>query len=303
MPKSRATSGLIKFPPEIKKVRVDVGLSNEAYHSCEWLLKNDDVGVVGIEANPHCLTSLVEGGTKNSNIPTLFLREEKICKYVGEISSDFLASIGFQFRGEGKDYVNIGNSMFWLGKMSTHMKPSPFQVFPFFTELGDIRGRYFLVWGAVDNVSTKSLKYQKFYSTYPDLGTSSLRKDIIEERTDKHAPTIREELMVPSFSLEYLFDHFDWETYEVIECLKTDAEGKDFDIIQSCGKYLSKIAFIRAEAFDHSDPTMSTYGLSDKLVAFLEQNGFELFDREPGDFKFKNKKLANLIEANQLGWE
>ena len=41
---------------------------------------------------------------------------------------------------------------------------------------------------------------------------------------------------------------------------------------------------------------------SKELVKFLEDNGFELFDRAPGDFKFRNTNLSDLIEEEKLGW-
>ena len=47
-------NGNFKFPDCVKKIRIDVGLSNEAYHSCEWLLNNEDIAVIGVEANPKC---------------------------------------------------------------------------------------------------------------------------------------------------------------------------------------------------------------------------------------------------------
>ena len=240
------------------------------------------------------------------------LKEEKICQYFGEVSLPYCEAKSLLTTNSSPDgtvtwlgcnTLNIGGVTFFLGLIPYHTKPWPFTSLALFIEVKDIKGRYILVRGGADNAQCKEIQYQTFYSTYPDLGTSSLRKDIITERTDDAAPIIKEEMLVPSFSLEYLLDHFDWEKYKVIECLKTDAEGKDFDIIESCGKYLSKIAFIRAEAFDHDDPQLCDYGLADQLVSFLEENGFELFDRAPGDFKFKNKSLTEIIQKEQLGWK
>lgn len=58
------SDGKIKIPPHIKHIKLDIGLSYNAPMSQYWLSHEDDLLVFGFEPNPACVTSILQGTTK-----------------------------------------------------------------------------------------------------------------------------------------------------------------------------------------------------------------------------------------------
>ena len=287
------------FADEVKKIRIDIGLSSEAHHSCEWLVNNDDVGVIGIEANPSCQRNLELGGTTNSYTNCLYFLEEKICKFVGYVSEVFWKKYVRGLDLSKPEYsltlmsetVTMGENTFYIVPCLMQTSSGPFRFIPLLQHVKDVKGKYVLIRGAVDNVKGEDkVVYQPFYSTPKDLGTSSLRRDILEDWPEKGA---FHEIEVPSFSLEAVVKYVDWDKYSFIECVKIDVECKELDVLKSCEKYLDKIIFFRVEAFEQTDVESITYGDDKKVIKFLEDNNFQLLDKVPGDYRFVNKKYIN----------
>ena len=293
------------FSDEVKTIRVDVGLSNDANYSCRWLERNDDVGVIGIEANPYCHRSLVLGGSVNSYINCLYLLEEQICKFAGQISEVFYkqclrgADLSDQeFRAASiRDKAHIGDDCYYITPLYSpvsvpgpenikHLQGNNFRMAQVLKGVKDIRGKYILLCAAADDVG-EGIVYQDFYSTPKDFGNSSLREEVIKDHPDKGA---YEKLSMPSVSLDTILDYVNWDKYPFIECIKIDVEGKELDVLKSCKKYLEKVIFFKVEAFEQTDENLSTYGDDRQVIKFLRDNDFELFDKEPGDYKFVNKK-------------
>tara|TARA_R110000824_G_scaffold360724_1_gene548495 strand:- start:252 stop:851 length:600 start_codon:yes stop_codon:yes gene_type:complete len=171
------------------------------------------------------------------------------------------------------------------------LSPENFRILPVVEEIRDIGGKYILLGGAVDNVG-KEIKYQNFYLTPKDYGTSSLRREVIDNFPEKGGYSIER---VPSYSLESILDHVDWDRFPFIECVKIDVEGKELDVLKSCGHYIDKVVYFRVEAFEQEDESLCTHGDDKKIIDFLEQHGFHLFDKTPGDFKFVNKRHLHLV--------
>ena len=108
------------------------------------------------------------------------------------------------------------------------------------SEIGD---RFCGLQCAVDNV--EEISEMDFYMMDPTdgaSGSSSLLKP-----TEKHPRFIEKVVKTPVVSLEMILDHVDWERFPFIEHIKTDCEGKDFDVVNSIGKYLDRIVFITSE--------------------------------------------------------
>jgi len=295
------------FCEDVKKIRVDIGLAGDGTHGCEWLLANNDVGVIGIEANPTCREQLVFGGSTNSYLNSLYLFRNKICKFVGYISEVYLKREIL-----GLDLTKLENvsahppEKFVSNNILYHFSPrmtldhtGNFRMYPILQEIKDISEKYILLAGAVDNIENEII-YQSFFSTPKNLGTSSLRKDILVDFPEKGDFT---EIKVPSYSLDSVLERVDWDKFPFIECIKIDVEGKELDVLKSCKKHIDRVVFFRLEVFE-GRPECADDARS--VLNFMKEADFHLFGREPGDYKFVNRKYLSLIEqqhhTNPLSW-
>lgn len=60
------TDGKINIPPEIKHIKIDIGLSYSAPMSQQWLSHEEDLYVFGFEPNPSCIDSILQGAIKQA---------------------------------------------------------------------------------------------------------------------------------------------------------------------------------------------------------------------------------------------
>jgi hypothetical protein len=297
------------FSDEVKKLRIDVGLAGGGSYGCRWLVNNEDVGVIGIEANYRCIDSLIYGLSDNSYEINLFLFRNKIVKFIGFVSEVYYKKylIGLDMSTTESANIFPCSEIVLNGRkaiIGPHIAYSPlswhpnnFRMLPVLKEIRDIGGKYILLGGAVDNVG-KEIKYQNFYLTPKDYGTSSLRREVIDNFPEKGGYSIER---VPSYSLESILDHVDWDRFPFIECVKIDVEAKELDVLKSCGHYIDKVVYFRVEAFEQEDESLCTHGDDKKIIDFLEQHGFHLFDKTPGDFKFVNKRYLHLAGPEREG--
>ncbi len=126
-----------------------------------------------------------------------------------------------------------------------------------------------------------------FHCMNKDSGTSSLYYPI-----DKKLGEIYKTVKVPVFKLKDFFDIFDWDKFPIIEYIKIDAQGSDFDILKGAGNYLKDNAvFITAE------PECNVYencghNSEDNIKEFLESQIFEYIKhKNTKDPTFINKKF------------
>tara|TARA_R110000796_G_scaffold133882_2_gene249543 strand:+ start:3032 stop:4090 length:1059 start_codon:yes stop_codon:yes gene_type:complete len=295
------------FDEKVKKIRIDVGLSTEGVYGARWLVNNDDVGVIGVEANPVCQRELYYCNTNNSYIPSLYLYANKVAQFAGYVSEVFLRNHLLPPSPEmlkpipyGTKFGNERTGIYHISPIYQYNRAGTFRLCPIVREVCDIQGRYVLIKGAIDNVpNPDEIVIQQFYSTHgtSNIGASSLRKDVIED--DPHKK-ITKTYDVPCISLKKVFECIDWDKYPFIECVKMDIEGKELDALKSCKEYINKVVFFRVEAFKKDDPANTTYSDADEIVQFMSDNNFELFDEESGDYKFVNKELKELAQENNL---
>ena len=307
------------FDESVKKIRLDIGLTKEASNSANWLLEHDDIAVIGIEASPICHGALTYCMGTNSYINSLYLHQDKICRFVGYVSEVYFKN---QILGWPHEMIMVDNQPhknvrlpLLKGKKVLHVSPAElwdpervFRLYSVLEEIKDIKDKFCLIEGAVDNIKDPFMPiYQKFYSSWPNVGCSSLIKENIEanERgmTDAgadfdHTNTIKEVFNVPSFSLDAVLEHIDWNTYPFIECIKIDVEGKDLDVLKSCKKYMDKVVYFRAEAHADTD----TFVKASDMTKFMHENNFELFDPADGDYKFINKKHKKMAKEMNLSY-
>ena len=144
---------------------------------------------------------------------------------------------------------------------------------------------------ALSNVSEES--QLEFYSMLNDGGTSSLYKPI---NTNRLGP-IEQKTVVSVFALKHFFDLFPWDRFEYIDYIKIDAQGADFDIIQSAGNYLSeRVVFITAEP-ESNDYENCKHNTSENMEKYLlTQNFIKINHPNTEDPTFINKKFLHLSD-------
>ena len=157
------------------------------------------------------------------------------------------------------------------------------------SEIGD---RFCGLQCAVDNV--EEISEMDFYMMDPTdgaSGSSSLLKP-----TEKHPRFVEKVVKTPVVSLEMILDHVDWERFPFIEHIKTDCEGKDFDVVKSIGKYLDRVVFMTSEM--SSDNIGHWEGQNDgwDLYNLLIDEGFVVLEIIGADATFVNMKLMESLD-------
>ena len=313
-PSDKLQNNRLIFGEEVKKIRMDIGLSSSGPFSAEWLKNNDDVGVIGVEANPHCVEHLVYGGTKNGMEDSLLLFYNKVSRYIGEISEGFFGTQVMKMSPDEWDNSSLdwesmpvvytmGDSVFRLSPLCETVKPTPFRNAPVFKDVKDITDRFILFKAGILNTKDlNAIENKTFYSTYPSLGNSSFNKEFLDPCPDK---TIEETFEVPCLSLYKVFSYIDWNRFPYIECIKIDVEGMDLEVLKSAGDKIEKVVYFRVEAFDEKSENDLAINPEDgeEIIRFLESKGFELFDRKPGDFKFVNRSLKEMVSLMGYSWD
>lgn len=122
-----------------------------------------------------------------------------------------------------------GNN-FWNGKIM-NIK-STFQDHP-------KTNNYYHICCAIDNV--KDPIKSKFFRTTLNVGCSSLLKPKIE---NLFGCKLQDIIEVDTVSMKYLLDKI---SYDKIELVKTDAQGKDLDIVKSFGNHTKNIIYLDME--------------------------------------------------------
>lgn len=229
-----------KIPENIKRIKLDIGLSWSAPHTQMWFENNieNDLYVFGFEPNPECYNSIL-----NKNIID---------------------------RGHNSKILE-----------NKYIDDKYFQLLPI--ALNDIENETIL----------------DFYCMTNDCGTSSLNKPIAESLGE-----IKEIIKVPIFPLKAFFNLFDWNRFPIIEYMKIDAQGSDFDIIKSAGDYIKKIVYITAEPETNQYENCKHNNIYE-MKNYLESKNFIMINHpNTSDPTFLNKDYFDLhdkIFIKQIG--
>ena len=110
-------------------------------------------------------------------------------------------------------------------------------------EISKIDSRFSGLHCAIDDVSGKQ-NFKNFYQMDRDEGASG--SSSLLKPSEHHPHFIENIIEVPVISLEYLLEFIDWNRFPFIEHIKTDCEGKDYDVVRSIGKqrYGGDVCFI-----------------------------------------------------------
>lgn len=143
--------------------------------------------------------------------------------------------------------------------------------------------RFIPVKAAIDNCDP--CKGSFFVNGLGETGSSSLIK----------GPKFDHEVIVDIFSLEYLCNNLPWDKLDYICQVKTDCEGKDFDVIRSLGNYLTKTIYITCETCHYNNNDTS------RFISELSALGFAVINRTPDSIELKNTKFDITFNNRTLG--
>jgi len=121
-----------------------------------------------------------------------------------------------------------------------------------------------------------------FYHTDErNIGCSSLLKP-----TEHLGLDITSTSEITTVSLEYILDNLGLEDVARINFVKTDTQGKDFDVVRSLGKYLNRINGLKCEynVKNHYENPNS----KEEFQKFMHDNGFRTIAADGFDAYFIN---------------
>ena len=125
---------------------------------------------------------------------------------------------------------------------------------------------YALIMCAIDNIEKKT--EMEFYSTdETNIGCSSLLKP-----TATLEASLKEINKVDVVSLEEILNRLKLHTIKEIPMVKTDTQGKDYDVVKSLGSYLPKVRTLKCEynvGAYYENPNSP-----DEFAIFMEKNNF-----------------------------
>ena len=181
-------------------------------------------------------------------------------------------STGLKLRFDIGLSFNMPNTTKWLNDSNTYVigiepHPGNFKSCCSHLETHHAGDRCYLIEAAISNV--RKPREQDFYGLSGDPGTSSLCRPIgrFENLVDRV-------YSVETISLKEILDNLE---YDRIDVLKTDTQGNDLKVLKSAGKHLKNVDFIYAEYDESEDYENANTG--EELDEFLENNGFECYDR------------------------
>tara|TARA_B110000858_G_scaffold157254_1_gene179943 strand:+ start:7706 stop:9436 length:1731 start_codon:yes stop_codon:yes gene_type:complete len=140
-------------------------------------------------------------------------------------------------------------------------------------EISKIGDRFCGIECAIDNIGD-NVEFAEFYEmdrTDGASGSSSLLKP-----STHHPHFIQNIVKTPVISLKSILDCIDWERFPYIEHIKTDCEGKDFDVVKSIGKYLPNILYITSEMTSNIHHWQNSCN-PQEFINFMIDNGFSCY--------------------------
>jgi len=155
---------------------------------------------------------------------------------------------------------------------------------------------------AINNVD--QITEMDFYEMDRHLGASG--SSSLLPPSDQHPWKLNDVIKIKTISLEMFLNNIPWERFEFIEHIKTDCEGKDFDVVKSIGKYLDRVVYITSEMTNNRHHVVGSCN-PDEFINFMLQNNFKVIDQIGGNINFVNNKFLNTdiiktLNNNTLGY-
>jgi len=149
--------------------------------------------------------------------------------------------------------------------------------------------------GCVDNIPKGTIKQQTFYVNLIDQASSLLKiktenfsSDMSKYNESYYYPQdiidklsiITNEIDVTVYNLNDIIDKH-YNTDEIIDFIKIDAEGKDLDIVKSIVDNMYRIKYIAVECSSHKNENLEIFenGSNYKdVISFFTEHNFEIYD-------------------------
>ena len=163
-------------------------------------------------------------------------------------------------------------------------------------EISKIGNRFCAVQCAIDDVG-ENLEFMNFYEmdrTDGASGSSSLLQP-----SQHHPHFVQNIVETPVISLESLLSFVDWNRFSYIEQIKTDCEGKDYDVVRSIGKYLDRILFITSEMVGNTHHWINSCD-PQHFINWMNERGFE-FKHLGSEALFINRSLYEKHKDSEYG--
>jgi hypothetical protein len=166
----------------------------------------------------------------------------------------------------------------------------------------DITNRFTGIRCAIDNVN--KITEMDFYEMDRHLGASG--SSSLLPPSNQHPWRLNDVIKIKTFSLEMFLKNIPWDRFEFIEHIKTDCEGKDFDVVKSIGKYLHKVVFITSEMTNNRHHVIGSCD-PNEFINFMIQNDFTVSKNYGGNIDFVNNRFINTdiiktLNNNTLGF-
>lgn len=268
LPNSKNTYNVFKpndlkltFPENIKFLRIDVGLSDDASHSVDCLIDHDDRAIIGIEPHPDNIQNLKSGTHKFHSISLdgKYVRKGHNIKKLENIQNFFYLIQGaagnvrtITKRNFYSSFPDRGNSGFYNTQSE---KASGFTVDQVIT---------------VDEFPLSALLKQIDFNRFGYIET--LKID-----TEGH------DLEVLKGCGKYLAKVL----FCRVECFKG---------IYPQTQFLDKSKIAGFEIFGEN----GYYDSASAIIEFLRSKKFYLISTKPGDYVFLNSKLASALEKSEV---
>lgn len=160
--------------------------------------------------------------------------------------------------------------------------------------IGTIDDRFCLLEAAIDNVDEPAVA--NFYLTDErNTGCSSLLKP-----TEKLGLDIKEVYKTPVISLNYILNNLIPDYFSHVTFLKTDAQGKDLDVVKSCKEHLNKVLIIQMEV--NTNGQYENEQKLEEIEEFMFSNNFTALGGNFYDRIYINKELANKVEVPKINF-
>ena len=222
---------------------IDVGTAIDAPTAAEFILKDSNANVIGIEPYEKNIEILKNGrNPEGYNLPYIRLKDKTILKS-GEVIKSF---------------------------------DNPF----------------LLLECAIDKVVNPVM--QDFYCT-GDLNTGC--SSLLEPNESILGVEVEKVKSVETVSLSMILDEMNFDGVTAV--LKTDTQGKDFDVVRSMGRHLLKTFIVKSEYNTwgqyKNEPTDSGAAFEE----YMKSIGFEVQRKDRADIFFINKKIQDSLTEDE----
>ena len=147
---------------------------------------------------------------------------------------------------------------------------------------------------AIDNVDNPTTA--NFYLTDErNTGCSSLLKP-----TKKLGLDVKEVYQTPVISLKQILSNLIPNRFSHVTFLKTDAQGKDLDVVKSCQEYLKNVLVVQMEVF--TDGAYENEQQLEDIEQFMFSNNFTTLGGSLYDRIYINKELSTKVEVPKINF-